>query len=132
MGGTFVLTSVMKGAASRPRPYTYSAEFADRPWEERKLADHRHSFFSGHTSLAAASLFYGATSYALYADAPDPALTAGMYGVALGGTAWTGFTRVRAGKHFASDVITGGLVGAMLGNSAPVATVRIARLAGGD
>ncbi len=123
-GGAVALTTSTKLMSSRPRPYTYSEAFAARDEEDRLKAGHHHSFVSGHTSVTGASLFYNATSYALFADAPDPIVEATLFGIAATGTAWVGVNRVQAGRHFVSDVVTGGILGATLGIAGPVVAQR--------
>ena len=117
------LTHVVKHAARRPRPYTYDPEW--RTELEESLAagepvesDPQLSFYSGHTSAAGAWSFALAHSVAITHDWSWPLRTLPYLG-ATGITAWTGVLRVRAHKHFPSDVLVGGLAGAAVGILVP-------------
>jgi membrane-associated phospholipid phosphatase len=78
------------------------------------------SFFSGHTTVAftAAGLSCAHHAYLhLYGDATADALACGGM---LTLAATTGTFRVLGDRHYATDVLTGGLVGFGLGYAAPV------------
>lgn len=88
----------------RPRPFVYSD-----PAVRGIDPSHYTSFYSGHTSFAAAAnmavffilLFRGAPWYLLLLSiTTSEALIFG-----------TGFFRILAGRHFLSDVLVGGLAG---------------------
>ncbi len=113
------LTHVVKHAVRRPRPYTYDdgwraelqAELDAGAYVE---ADHQLSFYSGHSSAAGAWSFALAHAVAVTSEG-STAARALPYLLATGVTATTGALRVRAHKHFPSDVLVGGLAGAAVG-----------------
>ena len=104
IGLTFALTSVIKNAASRPRPYVLNPDFDRHAVLTR---NDRAAFLSGHAALATA----GATLFARLVERYDrnyrlPAW--GIAGIVAGGT---GFLRVRAAKHWPTDAVAGVLLG---------------------
>ncbi len=109
------LTNMSKAGFARPRPYVYDAEWMpDRPLE----SGDRASFTSGHTSLSAAGCFFFARVYADYH--PESRLRPYVWGVAATIPAVTGFLRIRAGRHFPTDVIAGYALGASVGYLVPM------------
>jgi len=87
----------------RPRPYVYA-----RPVEGRNAANYT-SFYSGHTSFAAASSV--ALVLILLARGAPLLLTLGSILSAHLLIFTTGLFRVLAGRHFLSDVIVGAVAG---------------------
>ncbi len=106
------ITFALKHAFDRPRPYTYAATPNDEMQEAMQHIDSTLSFPSGHTSLFAVSSF---TTIALIA--PHVADARWLYGSATLLTATMGGLRVGAGKHFPTDVLVGGILGAAIGTS---------------
>lgn len=106
------LTDIVKTASRRPRPYTRAPGFV---WEE---ADDQMSFPSGHTSTAGALTFSLAHQIVRTQDLSVGAQLA-AYGLATAYTATTGALRVAAAKHYPSDVVIGGLLGATVGIVVP-------------
>lgn len=108
------LTNLVKNTVRRTRPYAYDPE---APLSIKRTRDARRSFFSGHTSNAAANSFFAARAYADFYPEADarPLVWAGA--VAL--PAVTGVTRVLAGRHYWTDVIVGYAVGAAVGLVVP-------------
>ncbi len=99
----------------RYRPIVY---YANAPLEERNFGALRNSFYSGHTSVAAAGTFLTAQVYLDH----HPELRGKrwlIYGLAAIPTAWVGVNRVRALRHFPTDSLVGGLVGAATGIFVP-------------
>jgi membrane-associated phospholipid phosphatase len=93
------------------RPVAY---YDGIPYDERKSANNRNSFYSGHVASAAASTFFMAK---VYCDSHpgignDKYL---LYGAALIPPLILGYFRMKALKHFPSDVIIGLGVGAVCG-----------------
>jgi membrane-associated phospholipid phosphatase len=119
---------LVKKEVGRARPYTYSPRYPGA-YSPEEIADSSASFYSGHTSQTAVTLFSAATTFTLYhkRGLRWRILCPVMYAVALGGTMTVGELRVRAGKHFYSDVITGGMVGALFGIGIPVASYYIGK-----
>ncbi|MBO6516116.1 MAG: phosphatase PAP2 family protein [Bacteroidia bacterium] len=96
---------------TRPRPLTYNP---DVPMSERSGFNTGNSFFSGHTSTAAASSFFMAK---VISDVHrlDVKQQVAIYTLASIPSGLVGYYRIKAGKHFRSDVIVGFLVGAFSG-----------------
>jgi hypothetical protein len=109
---TLAATSLTKVIVARPRPYTYSKDLRARSKVESAGRDAYRSFFSGHSAIA----FAAVTSAGLLAH-EDRGLVLGS-GAFLAAT--TANLRVRAGKHFYSDVAIGAVIGTAIGTLVPV------------
>ena len=107
------LTNLAKRAAKRPRPYMYNDNFDIFSIEERRKKNSRMSFFSGHTSMVSAMYFLTAATFANYY--PNSRWRPFVWGASISIPALTGFLRVKAGKHFPTDVLVGYAVGALIG-----------------
>jgi membrane-associated phospholipid phosphatase len=119
MSITFALTNMVKLAVRRPRPGAYIEAEANRddPTFSNSNTDSTLSFFSGHASMTAA---VGATaSYLAFARSPSRARPWITLGLATALTTFVSIERVRAGKHFPTDVMAGGLAGAGIGIIVP-------------
>jgi membrane-associated phospholipid phosphatase len=116
---TLAVTNLAKVAVRRPRPLAYAAaqEHKDDPTYSNGDTDSSLSFFSGHTSTAAA--LTATASYLAFARAPKSARPWITLAVGTALTSFVGFERVRAGKHFPTDVIAGALAGAGVGILVP-------------
>lgn len=114
------LTYFAKTIANRPRPYAYSTT-ADPDMVTGK--EPLRSFFSGHTSFAAASMFFMAKVY--HDHHPKSKWRYAMWSAAAATPLATGALRVRAGKHFPTDVAVGYVVGALTGFGVPWVHQRI-------
>ncbi len=100
---------------NRVRPLVYHH---DIPIEERTANETRNSFYSGHVSSTASASFFMAKVFCDY----HPGLENKKYwifGAALIPPSLVGYYRVKAMKHFPTDVIIGGLVGAASGILVP-------------
>ncbi|MCO5231923.1 MAG: phosphatase PAP2 family protein [Chitinophagales bacterium] len=111
---TYALTGMTKELVRRTRPYVY---YDDVPLEKKMKKEARASFFSGHTSMTAASTFFTAK---IYADMnPNsrwkPLVWTGAAMFPLG----VGMLRYSGGKHFWTDILTGYIVGATVGILVP-------------
>ncbi len=104
------LTGLTKAAVQRARPYTYNENLSG---ELRTEDDNAFSFFSGHTSHAAALSFFTARVISAYTDRQWVRMAAWSGAVLLPAT--TGYLRYRAGKHFPTDIVVGYAVGATVG-----------------
>ena len=93
----------------RNRPYLYNQAVG---MEEKRKVDARMSFFSAHTSTVSSLCYSFALAHNTYFH--DKKYT-GIWIGAITIPAIEGFLRVKAGKHYPTDVITGYLVG--LGSS---------------
>jgi len=95
----------------RYRPLAYYEELS---FEERSNGNQRNSFFSGHVSTTAVGTFF--TAKVLADHHPEWGKRKILvYTLAAIPPAMVGVLRVRALKHFPSDVIAGGIVGAGMG-----------------
>lgn len=111
---TLGITNLTKVLVNRPRPYLYG----DKASEEHKLKDdNRKSFFSGHTSISAASCFLMASMYDDYN--PHSKLSPYLWAGACFTPALTAYYRYDAGKHFPSDLAAGYIVGSVVGVLVP-------------
>lgn len=129
---TSVVTSALKHAVGRPRPYTSLATddvaAGDRDALDAALrkSDRSLSFPSGHSSLA----FAAATSLAtvLTLDAPRTQRARIVIGLAwslgLAAAGTTAALRVVAGKHYPSDVLAGAAIGSAIGVVTPLLHAR--------
>lgn len=107
---TYGLTSLTKSFRQRNRPFVYHQQ---APLSLKLDPDARHSFFSGHTSMSAAACFFTAQVFSdLY---PQSRYKPWVWGGAAVLPALTAFQRVRAGKHFPTDVAVGYALGAVAG-----------------
>lgn len=108
------VTDLVKVACLRPRPYLFEENF---PGTTVLNSNDRSSFFSGHTSSAATASFFVARVFADYY--PDSKLKPYVWGMAAALPALTGYLRIRAGRHYPSDVLAGYLVGGAVGYLIP-------------
>ncbi|MCB9555323.1 MAG: phosphatase PAP2 family protein [Deltaproteobacteria bacterium] len=106
------LTMLTKRLVGRPRPYTHSADPAVAAYAQAKGDGAYASFFSGHSSLAFAAAVSG--SYLFAARSGDRAARASLWGMQLALASFTAGLRLRAGRHYLSDVVVGALVGSGL------------------
>jgi membrane-associated phospholipid phosphatase len=107
-------TELVKISVKRVRPYAYNEEI---PPEEKEGNDVRKSFFSRTTALSAVNSFFLARVYAdYYPESPWRLLTWSLAALVPAGTATM---RVRAGRHFTTDVMAGYVLGAALGTFIP-------------
>jgi membrane-associated phospholipid phosphatase len=109
------VTNLAKMAVRRPRPvaYTEAAAHKNDPNYSNADTDSSLSFFSGHAANCGAVA--GTATYLAFTRSPHsirPWITLAG-GTLL--TAFVGYERVRAGAHFPTDVIAGGIAGAGLG-----------------
>lgn len=95
----------------RYRPAVY---YENLPLEERNYGRLRNSFYSGHTATVAVGTFFTAKVFTDY----HPGLGAKkyiFYGLALIPPTAVGIYRIKALRHFPSDVVIGGIVGIGIG-----------------
>lgn len=112
----FAITNFTKTAVLRNRPYVYNP---NAPMHLKHERDARLSFFSGHTSTAASFCFFTASMVQAYSS-NRTVKTLTWIGAAVV-PAITGYFRMRAGKHFFSDVVVGYAAGAAIGLGVPLA-----------
>jgi hypothetical protein len=108
------ITQFSKASVGRYRPYAYNP---DAPLDVKFKKTTRRSFFSGHVSHVASLSFFTASIYCdLYPDSKFKTL---VWAGAITAPAITAYLRVRAGRHFPTDVIVGYGVGALVGYFIP-------------
>ena len=107
---------LIKSAVGRARPFVYNDD-PRIPTELRRSQTAVRSFPSGHTATAfAGAVFTGEVFARLNPD--DPARH-WVRGTTLLLAATTGWLRIRAGKHYPTDVIVGALIGSLVGWGVP-------------
>ncbi|MFK7904540.1 MAG: phosphatase PAP2 family protein [Chitinophagales bacterium] len=108
------VTGIIKELVRRKRPLLYNPNC---PIEKKLHRDATSSFISGHTSNVAALSFMTAQ---MYSDLhPNSKGRGYVWGTAALIPAVTALLRVKAGRHFPTDVIAGYLVGAAVGILVP-------------
>ena len=108
------LINLTKVLVRRPRPYTYNT---DAPLDTKLKKSSRYSFFSGHSATTA---YFAFTAAKLYNDL-YPQSGARPYvwmGAALLPAA-VSYGRMRAGRHFFTDVLVGTAVGTIIALTVP-------------
>ncbi len=108
------LTLMTKYASRRTRPFVYNP---DAPLDPKLDVNAKGSFFSGHASMSAANTFFAAKVFSDYY--PDSKWKPVVWGLAATIPAVTGYLRVRGGRHYPTDVLTGYVVGALVGWGVP-------------
>jgi membrane-associated phospholipid phosphatase len=117
MAINLALNHGIKRLIQRPRPYLYSRDPEVARYAASQGDDSRLSFYSGHAAVA----FCAATAggYLVAASAHSPGVRAIAWAGGFAVAAATADLRVRAGKHFYSDVVAGALVGIAIGYAVP-------------
>jgi len=105
------ITQLTKVLARRPRPSAYRLAEEGSPLSRGEY----QSFFSGHTSIAFASVVAGSVLWLNWRKS-EWALPAASIAMAAG----CGLTRIYSGRHFLTDVLTGAAVGAAMGILVPM------------
>ena len=116
------ITNVIKVSAKRTRPFNYNA---DAPLELKMKRDARYSYPSGHSSATAAMSFFAAKTF--HDLHPQHRLRPWVWTGAVVLPATVGWLRWKAGKHFPSDIISGYVVGALVGILVPELHRRVNR-----
>jgi membrane-associated phospholipid phosphatase len=98
------------------RPVTY---YDAVPLDERVSGNNRNSFYSGHVASATASTFFMAKVLNDYHPEYSSAKKYLIYGLASVPPLVLGYYRVKAMKHFPSDVMVGYVLGAICGIAVP-------------
>tara|TARA_B100000809_G_scaffold245041_1_gene271600 strand:- start:1536 stop:2420 length:885 start_codon:yes stop_codon:yes gene_type:complete len=112
----YTITSTLalnsKYAFNRTRPLAYNSEFSN---ELRTGKTSKLSFFSGHTAQTAGFSFFMAKVITDYHPDMRKSFKVIVWSGAVALPALTGYFRIKGGKHFNTDVITGFAVGAAIG-----------------
>ena len=116
---TLAMTNIVKMAVRRPRPIAYidAEAHQNEPNYTNTSTDSALSFFSGHAAITAT--VSATASYLAFARAPHSARPWITLGVGTALTTFVSIERVRAGKHFPTDVIAGSIAGAGIGLVVP-------------
>jgi len=109
---TFGITLGIKHTFNRTRPLAYNDE---APLNERTDLKARLSYFSGHTSFTAAISFYFAKVMNDYHPNMKTGYKIAIWSIAAAIPAATGYLRVKGGRHFTTDAISGYVFGAFVG-----------------
>jgi membrane-associated phospholipid phosphatase len=108
------LNQLAKFAAGRERPFVHALPDADKPFTSRP-SDNNLSFYSAHTSLTFALAASGGTIASMRRYRLAPWIwTAGIAMATV-----TGYLRIAADRHYASDVVVGAIVGTLTGAAVP-------------
>ena len=108
------LTNTVKELVRRPRPYLYNPDVPASLYNPR---EDDLSFWSGHTANTAAITF--STACMVQRSEASPGVKTMTWIGAAVAPAAMGYLRVRAGRHFPTDVLTGYLIGAAVGIAVP-------------
>ncbi len=128
---SFFLTSTTKLIARRPRPYTHATDPRIQEFADSEGGDAYVSFFSGHSSAA----FTAATAGSLLYSARTDELVARhtLWGLEFVLAGMTAQLRVRAGRHYRTDIWVGGAVGIGVGVLVPALhQVELSRVRGSE
>jgi membrane-associated phospholipid phosphatase len=116
------LVQIAKHLVHRPRPYVYHRGPAAAALVREEGDDAWRSFYSSHAALSFGAAVAGA--YLLGESTTRPTARAVAWGAGFALAAATSNLRVRAGRHFYSDVLVGGLIGAAVGYAVPALHAR--------
>jgi len=109
--------SFVKYIVQRPRPYVYHGDPKVKAWAATQGSDAQVSFYSGHASMSFSAATAGSILFSLSSDSDGA--KAAVWGTELALASATSVMRVRAGKHFPSDVLVGALAGTAIGVVVP-------------
>ncbi len=112
---TYSISHLPKGLISRYRPYVYNEDVPD---EIRQNVNATHSFFSAHASLSFASAVFLSITFSKYY--PDSDFIPYVWGSSLMLATAVGYLRYAAGQHFPTDIITGAIIGSIIGYLIPL------------
>ena len=117
ISANLLVQNLTKFVVQRPRPYNYYSHPRVAEFAREAGKDSHVSFYSGHASTAFAAAVSG--SY-LFASGPaDREIKALVWLFELTMASTTTTLRVRAGRHFYSDVLTGAVIGSAIGFLVP-------------
>lgn len=111
------LSQIAKYLVHRPRPYLYNHRREAVEFAAAAGDDGWRSFYSSHAAMSFGAAVAGA--YLLSASHAEPYLRAAAWASGFAIAAATSNLRVRAGRHFYSDVILGALIGSAVGYAVP-------------
>jgi len=111
---SYGITSVIKTNVNRTRPLAYNPAV---DLHEKQEVDTRFSFLSGHTSATAGLCFYSAKVF--HDMSTNKKAKFLVWSLASMYPAITGYCRYKAGEHFPTDIISGYVLGALIGIGIP-------------
>lgn len=115
---SYFFNAATKHLVQRPRPYVYSDDPFVQNFAKSAGIDTHLSFYSGHAAMAFTAAVAGSYLYSIRSE--DENARALVWGLNLAMASATANLRVRAGRHFYSDVFFGMMVGAALGLLVPI------------
>ncbi|RDV15650.1 phosphatase PAP2 family protein [Pontibacter diazotrophicus] len=114
MAVTGAFFTMANGHVERVRPNAYSPDVS---LSEKMRSNTKNAFYGGHNSATAGATFFAAKVF--HDFNPDSPARHYVWAAAATVPAVVGYMRMRAGKHFLSDVIIGYVVGAGAGILVP-------------
>lgn len=110
------IKELTKLCVTRARPYMYY-DPSTYPEDDLEDGDFANSFPSGHATMAFAGATFASYTFSKYfPDSPYRyAVTGGSYAIALA----TAALRIKSGKHFLTDVLSGAVIGSATGFLVP-------------
>ena len=108
------LNQTVKFFVGRERPFVHALSEADKPSTARP-SDNNLSFYSAHTSLT----FAVAASTGTIASMRRYRMAPWIWTAGIAMAAVTGYLRIAADRHYASDVVVGAVVGSLTGIAVP-------------
>lgn len=112
-----LLANTVKIAVRRPRPYTHSRARSVQEFAENQGSDAYASFYSAHSSTAFTSAMAGSLLYAARTD--DLVARHVVWGFEFLMAGMTAQLRVRAGRHYRTDIWVGTAAGLAVGTLVP-------------
>jgi membrane-associated phospholipid phosphatase len=114
------LVNLSKVIAKRPRPYNYNP---DAPMDLKMKKSAQYSFFSGHVATAA---YFSFATAQIYSDLhPDSKAKPYVWATAALIPTAVAYGRMRAGKHFFTDVLAGFVTGTAIALTVPALHRRV-------
>jgi membrane-associated phospholipid phosphatase len=124
-----LVAAAMKALWRRPRPYNFHPSEQVRAFARHAGKDARVSFPSGHAALTFAAAAAGGWIYASGSDSTSHRAAVWASGGAVAGA--TAVLRMRAGRHYPSDVLMGAAIG-VAGVAVPAYAMGDVDLRGGE
>ncbi len=110
------LGELLNGVTNRTRPFVYNDD-PDIPDEARFEVEARRAFPSGHTANAFAAAVFLSSVYAKLH--PGSSARTWIWAGSLTLAATTGYMRYQGGKHYPTDIISGAIIGSLVGWGVP-------------
>ena len=127
---SLLLVNATKELVRRPRPYTHSQDPAVQRFAREQGSEAYVSFYSGHASSAFTAAVAGSLLYA--GRTREPWSRHFMWGTEMLLASTTAQLRVRAGRHYRTDIWVGSAVGSALGIAVPALHGAIPRLSASE